>query len=437
MAAAPACSNTITVTNNSDTGPGSLRQAIVDVCSGGTIYFDHDMTVTLASELVIDKPLTIEGQERRVTISGNKATRVFLIQNVYTGVYLNRLTIANGWAGNDNGGGIKNVNSSLWLDSCLLTGNVTQASGGAIYDNYYLVVRNSTLTGNTAGSTGGAIFSDSQSASLMLNNVTITHNSASYAGGVSNAGANWAAAVNNTIIAGQTTGVNCDMWSATGSGNNLSNTSSCSGGFTKSDAILLGSLGDYGGVTRSIPLLPGSLAIDGGRYCAGGGFDQRGFPRVGTCDIGAFESQGFTITPASGNNESATINTSFPVALLAAVAPKQPGEPVDGGLVIFTPPASGATASLTGSPATIGGGSASVSASANGQCGTYGVTASTRGAAADATFTLTNTDATAVRLSGLHGEAATPGWIWTVAAFAGALALTGLALGCIARARRA
>ena len=55
------------------------------------------------------------------------------------------------------------------------------------------------------------------------------------------------------------------MWSATGSGNNLSNTSSCSGGFTKSDAILLGSLGDYGGVTRSIPLLPGSLAIDGGR----------------------------------------------------------------------------------------------------------------------------------------------------------------------------
>ena len=82
----------------------------------------------------------------------------------------------------------------------------------------------------------------------------------------------------NTIIADQLTGGN---WNAPFDGSsNLSNSTSCGSSFTNVDAVLLGSLGDYGGVTRSIPLLPGSPAIDeGNNYnSAGNGFDQRGFP---------------------------------------------------------------------------------------------------------------------------------------------------------------
>ena len=56
------------------------------------------------------------------------------------------------------------------------------------------------------------------------------------------------------------------------------------------DDPLLGSLGNYGGYTQTIPLLPGSAAIDAGNatYCTTGS-DQRNVSYVGTCDIGAFE----------------------------------------------------------------------------------------------------------------------------------------------------
>ena len=63
---------TITVTNGNDSGPGSLRQAIVDASSGDTINFAPSVTtVNLTSgELVIDKNLTITGPfAGRVTVT--------------------------------------------------------------------------------------------------------------------------------------------------------------------------------------------------------------------------------------------------------------------------------------------------------------------------------------------------------------------------------
>jgi hypothetical protein len=72
---------------------------------------------------------------------------------------------------------------------------------------------------------------------------------------------------------------------------------------------------------------------------------------------------------------------------------------VDGGQVIFTPPGSGASATLTGSPATIASGAVSVNAAANGtQGGPYLVTASAAGASG-MTFALTNTAPTAAALA--------------------------------------
>ena len=59
--AARSAPDTITVTNDNDSGDGTLRQAIADIGDGGTITFDGDYTILLESELDIDKNLTIDG----------------------------------------------------------------------------------------------------------------------------------------------------------------------------------------------------------------------------------------------------------------------------------------------------------------------------------------------------------------------------------------
>src|SRR5215216_2935253 len=55
----------ITVINTNDSGPGSLRQALVDSHDGDTIDFDPSVkgqTISLTSaELVINKSITISG----------------------------------------------------------------------------------------------------------------------------------------------------------------------------------------------------------------------------------------------------------------------------------------------------------------------------------------------------------------------------------------
>lgn len=72
-----------TVTNTNDSGPDSLRQAILDADDGDTITFGVTGTITLTSgELLIEnKSLVIQGPAGGITISGNNASRVFNAQN--------------------------------------------------------------------------------------------------------------------------------------------------------------------------------------------------------------------------------------------------------------------------------------------------------------------------------------------------------------------
>jgi hypothetical protein len=143
---------------------------------------------------------------------------------------------------------------------------------------------------------------------------------------------------------------------------------------------LLAPLGDYGGETQTVALLPGSPAIDAANAnCPE--TDQRGLPRsLPHCDLGAFESQGFSLAIAGGDRQAAPINTAFARPLEVTVTAVLAGEPVDGGQVTFRAPASGASASITGSPATLSTGTASVEAAANALAGAYPVTACAAGA---------------------------------------------------------
>ena len=162
---------------------------------------------------------------------------------------------------------------------------------------------------------------------------------------------------------------------------------------------LLAPLGNYGGPTQTMALLPGSPAIDAGSNApavdANGNpltTDQRGLPRTvnGTVDIGAVESQGYTLTPVSGSTpQTALAGSALANPLAVTVTPNNANDPVDGGVVTFTAPASAASAALSAASATIAGGSASETATANGLRGAYTVTASASGAAS-AGFSLTN-----------------------------------------------
>jgi hypothetical protein len=66
------CSNELTVTTSNDVGAGSLRDAVANICAGGTVTFAPSLagqTITLLSVLTIDKNLTLDGQTNHITIT--------------------------------------------------------------------------------------------------------------------------------------------------------------------------------------------------------------------------------------------------------------------------------------------------------------------------------------------------------------------------------
>jgi hypothetical protein len=240
-----------------------------------------------------------------------------------------------------------------------------------------------------------------------LTNCTLSGNSAKYGGGIDVTPGS--VTLNNTVVAGNTSSSGPDVNGAVASGsgfNLIGDGTKMTGisngvngnqvGTSKSPIkALLAALGNYGGPTQTLALLPGSPALDAGSNALDGGVstDQRGVARIinGTVDIGAFESQGFTVTITGGNNQSAQVNTAF-AAPLAVTVSSAAGEPVAGGVVTFTAPGSGASAILSATTATLNSsGQASVTAKANGTAGSYTVNASAGGANAPAGFSLTNT----------------------------------------------
>jgi hypothetical protein len=158
----------------------------------------------------------------------------------------------------------------------------------------------------------------------------------------------------------------------------------------------LAPLGNYGGPTPTQALLFGSPALDGGTSAGAPAMDQRGVARPAgpTVDIGAFESRGFTLSITGGNDQQAFVNTAFGSPLQVTVTANAPGEPVAGGIVTFSAPASGAGAAFpSGASATLNAaGQASLPVAANGTVGSYSVSAG--GGSSSVAFSLTNsTDA--------------------------------------------
>jgi hypothetical protein len=314
-----------------------------------------------------------------------------------TAVTLNNAIFSSNTSTSD-GGGISNRSGSLTVTNATFNANSSPQGGGLAIEGGPVGLTNVTFTMNTASSSGGGV--NNFSGNATFTNVTFLSNTAPQGGGFYNS-------------SGSPTLRNSIVWGNSGgqiSGAATVSDSVVQGGYTGTNVLtgdpLLGILGDYTGFTQTIPLLPGSSAIDAGNntVCAalsGGNKDQRGKSRVGACDIGAFESQGFTLNSLTGTPQSAQTNTAFatPPGLTVSSAS---GEPVDGGKITFTAPVSGASANISGSPATISLGRASVSATANNTPGgPYMVSANASGVSAAANFSLTNLPSTNANLSNL------------------------------------
>ena len=168
----------ISVTNTEDTGPGSLRQAIIDATDGATIRFDAAIagrTILVNPPfMAITKSVTIEGPlQVGMTISGNLSSRVFRVDPGVS-VVLRNLSIVDGRF--VNGAGVLNE-GTLTLDHVLLANNETTGDGGgleAIGAATLTTVLNSTITGNVARRGGGI----ASQRTVIIRNTTIANNTA-------------------------------------------------------------------------------------------------------------------------------------------------------------------------------------------------------------------------------------------------------------------
>ena len=368
---------------------------------GGGVYVTSHATANLMNCVVSGNTSTLQGGGIEAgsysqvtvvnsTVSGNTAVAGAGIFNNNGNLTLSNSTFSGNTA-TSLAGGIEIANGTLAMTNVTVSDNHSvRGGGGVVFVQGVLTLTNSTISGNATGGIGGGIY-DIQNLAITLNNSIVAGNTNS--GGASDIGVAPSGGLVNPV-----SGSN-NLIGTGGSGGLVNGVNGNQVGVA---SPLLAALGNYGGPTQTIALLPGSPAIDAGKTSlAIGTTDQRGQLYVGTVDIGAFESHGFTLTPVAGSTPQTAFTTySFANPLGVTVTANNPVEPVNGGLINFTVPLSGPSAILSSASSTIGGGQASVTATANTVPGGFSASASaTEGTTA--TFSLNSI--TSLTLTGLGG----------------------------------
>ncbi len=147
FAAGNSYASTLTITKTDDTNDGScdaadcsLREAVLAASPDDTIgfsaLFNSPQTVILAAgQITIDKSLTITGTgQNLVTISGNNASRIFLIMGAGVAVNVSGITFRDGDGSDFGGGAIYVFGSTLTATNVTFTNNTSGTrDGGAIF----------------------------------------------------------------------------------------------------------------------------------------------------------------------------------------------------------------------------------------------------------------------------------------------------------------
>jgi hypothetical protein len=333
---------TITVTSTADSGAGSLRQAIADAAANDTIAFSGNGTITLASELAVNKNLSFVGNGVGNTIiDGNNSVRLFSVDRNITVSWAD-MTLTRGRA--NDGGCIYALNPSVVtltrvtanacaailnlggaihgysvnLTDSTISGNSATSWGGGIFAFGDLMVSNSTITANSVGARGGGIyFQPSSGNALTILHSTISGNTASEGGGIYVFLAP-PISIGHTVLAGNNASISSPDaygpfastgYNVIGNTTGMTITGTTTGNIINGAAspLSLGPLADNGGPTKTMAIGVDSVAYNAGdpSFSGSPSTDQRGTARVkmGRIDIGAYESSDpvVAITPSTLN----------------------------------------------------------------------------------------------------------------------------------------
>lgn len=208
----------------------------------------------------------------------------------------------NDMAGSPGGGtgSVYHQGVPLTLVDSTLAGNSTGAHAGGLFlgGGTDATITSSTFDGNSTPGNAGALWAGN--GNVQVQNCTFANNDADY-GPVIFKGQQGTVNLTSVVFANNTTAnefsaVACHETFGDGGGNiqwpatknNGNADTPCAAGAVFADPMLQ-ALADNGGPTPTMALSAGSPAIDAGTGCPE--FDQRGEPRVGPCDSGAFEAQ--------------------------------------------------------------------------------------------------------------------------------------------------
>lgn len=358
----PPCTTNPIVVNNSDSGAGSLRQAIADACDASTITFNMAMVaspITLTTDtLVINKNLTITGPgSSLLTVQRSSAggTPQFRIISIDSGtVSISGLTITNGNTPDGapggtigstatEGGGIRNAGSLTMSDVSVIGnrggkgGNATNVPGdggraGGIYNiGSLLTMTNCTISGNSAGAggtggtggggrggDGGGIFS--QSGTMTLTNVTISNNTGGASTTTSGFGGMGGGIFNNVPSTASLT--NCTVsGNSSGDATGPSSTNGFGGGLRNDGAMtVIGSTissntshGPGGGVINEALFTLINSTISGNSAAFAGAFYNSGSVSFTNCTI----TNNSASTPGDEGVENAQANAKVRNTIIA------------------------------------------------------------------------------------------------------------------------
>jgi len=155
-----------------------------------SIIIPKGVTIRLNATILIDREITIEGEENAV-IEGNNKIRLFYVLPKGT-LTLNNLIIANGKAEEEDeggfGGAITNI-GWLYINDCVLKNNNAKY-GGAIFNGQkeepggFMVIGNTVFTGNSSKIGGGAIMIVSGNNLVSIDGSSFENNSSHMGGAI-------------------------------------------------------------------------------------------------------------------------------------------------------------------------------------------------------------------------------------------------------------